>query len=170
MGYESHNALKNLNTIGVLIFLFHIWILIMMLCCKPLSKSRPRCARCYEYWFRVLIFTQIILLMVEGYFEMLIAGYVNFATPVWTTNGEGFGTVMAVYCLFLALIVLPALLIWMMFQSLSFIHSPAFTKYWRGLHYGLRTTRKWHLLYSIIFIVRRTLFVSVAFNMIDLPC
>jgi len=53
--------------------------------------------------------------MIEGYFEMLIAGYVNFASPMFSTDGEVAGVIMAYYCLFLALIVLPALLIWMMF-------------------------------------------------------
>ena len=53
--------------------------------------------------------------MVEGYFEMLIAGYINFANPLTTTGGEVFGVIMAYYVLFLALIIIPALLIWMMF-------------------------------------------------------
>jgi len=47
MGYEYTNSLKNLNTIGVLIFLFHAWILIMFACCKPLSHRYRHCKLCY---------------------------------------------------------------------------------------------------------------------------
>lgn len=110
------------------------------------------------------------MLMVEGYFEVLIAGYLNFTAPHYTTSGEVMGSLMSIYFLFLALIILPALLIWMMFQSIEYINQEPFKKVWRGLTFGVRSKKKWHLLYTIIFIVRRTLFVSVAFNMIDLPC
>lgn len=115
LGYDNHNAMQNLNTIGVLVFVFHIKILIMMAVCKPLSRKTPKCAKCYDVYLNSLIFTEIILLCVEGYFELLIAGYLNFKLPLMTTNGEGWGAVMGYYCLFLALFVLPTLLIWMMF-------------------------------------------------------
>jgi hypothetical protein len=115
MGYEYTNSLKNLNSVGVLIFMFHVWIMIMFSCCKPLSYKTKHCKSCYDFFFKLLIFTQIILLMIEGYFEMLIAGYLNYASPLFTSNGEYAGVYMAYYCLFLALFVLPAMLIWMMF-------------------------------------------------------
>jgi len=147
MGYENHNAMQNLNTIGVLIFLFHIKAAIMMAICRPLSRKKEKCAKCYDIYLNSLIFTEVIALMVEGYFELLIAGYLNFKLPLMTTNGEGWGTIMGWYCLFLALFVLPALLLWMMFQSLTYLNSAAFRKYWRGLYWGVKTSRKWTLLY-----------------------
>ena len=170
MGYENHNALTNLNTIGVLIMIWHIKIMLTMCLCKPLSKNHSRCASCYESYINSLVFAEIIFLCIEGYFEMLIAGYLNIKLPLLTTSGEIWGTVLGTYCLFIALAVIPSLLLWMMFQNIYYINTEVFKSKFKMLHYGIKPFRKWTLLYTTIFIVRRNIFVSVAFNMINLPC
>ena len=121
-------------------------------------------------YLKSLVFAEIIFISIEGYFEMLIAGYLNIKLPLFTTSGEIWGSLYGTYCLFIAMAVLPSLLIWMMFQKIYYINSEAFKSKFKMLHYGIKPFRKMTLLYTIIFVLRRNLFVSVAFNIINFPC
>ena len=66
-----------------------------------------------------IIWGEILMISLEAYFELLIAGYLNFSFQLHTTNGEVFAIYVAYYCLILSLIVLPFVMIYIAFQKMD---------------------------------------------------
>ena len=114
LSYDTHNALLNLNTIGLAIFIYHLKLLILPLILRPCSNKYPRFKKYYDSWVYSMLFTEILVLLLVGYFELLISGYLVWFMPLMTTNGEVFSTIIGIWSLILALMVLPVSLIWML--------------------------------------------------------
>ena len=182
MHYKNHNALTNGRTIILLLFLFHIKLLIMFLVCRPLARSENKkwnkinyykertidMNYWYEKYYNQMIFTEIIMLTLFGYLVVLVYGYLNWNLPLVTTQGEVLSTVIGQWTFIIALYALPFAAWWMLFQKTVLVNGFAFKKVWRGLHFNIKSKSKWTLVWWLVFMIRRILFASIAFNYIQL--
>lgn len=59
------------------------------------------------------------MISIESYMELLIAGYLNFSFKLNSTFGEVFAGYVSYYCLILALIVLPLVMLFIASRKMS---------------------------------------------------
>lgn len=110
-----------------------------------------------------LFWIEILALMIEAEFEMLISGYLQMKHPVYTTWGEMFSTFLAGFGLFVALVCFPAAIIYVSRQEVEVLSKLFFFMKWGPIYEGLKTESKWTLAYYLIYILRRILFVFIVF-------
>jgi len=110
-----------------------------------------------------LFWLEILALMIEAEFEMLISGYLQLKDPVYSTYGEKFSTYMAGFGLFLALVGFPGAIIYVLCQDVNDLSKITFEMKWAPIYEGLRFKSKWTLAYYLVYTIRRILFVSLAF-------
>jgi len=85
LGYGSHNLLGNLNTLGIVLIFYFIQLFFLGILAAILKatekKDRPIAEyvkrRCYNLWYESLIFGSLIMILIEGYIEFLICGYLS---------------------------------------------------------------------------------------------
>jgi hypothetical protein len=186
LGYETHNWMLNTRTLGILLaFYFAKLIFFGPYNCWmrrriAFKSSETMVNRNFESWERDhktwnyflkvrnflilrLFWIEILCLMIEAEFEMLISGYLQLKDPVYTTRGEKFSTFLACFGLFLALIGFPFAIIYVMCQEKNTLATIPFEWKWGPIYEGLRTESKWTLAYYLVYVMRRIVFVSIAF-------
>ena len=57
-----------------------------------------------------LFWGEILIMCIEGYIELLIAGYLNTSFNLNSTNGEVTARYVAYYCLIISLFVMPLIM------------------------------------------------------------
>lgn len=85
---------------------------------------------------RKLIWSEMIIITLESYLEMLISGYLNTLSPKYTTYGEIMGLWVSYYCLFISLVVIPMVYLWMSSLPFREILSTSFRKKWKSLYFS----------------------------------
>jgi len=98
LGYESHNAIKNLGTLALLVSWYCIKLLIYFIMrLVHSSERRPFVqSKKIERWLaKQLFFTELIVIFIEGFLEFLIAGYLNNRRVLTSTFGEVFSFLLA---------------------------------------------------------------------------
>ena len=68
-----------------------------------------------------------------------------------------------------AILVLPGFMIYIMMQPIEVLKEPQFEKRWGTLYEGFRVVDKWTLSCNLLFMIRRVIFVVIAFNMDATP-
>jgi hypothetical protein len=113
LGYDSHNAIIILGTMGVILFQ---WILrafiymIMRLVYRFRQSEKLR--KALKKVKRGLFFNDISIISIEGYLTFLIAGYLNMNKPLFTESGEKIANLVTVIIILISLVLLPAAFIW----------------------------------------------------------
>jgi hypothetical protein len=110
-----------------------------------------------------LFFGEILMISLEAYIEILIAGYLNFSFKLSTTFGEQFAVYVAYYCLALSLVLLPFVMIYILCNKKDTIRTEAFTNRWGVMYEGFRTETKWQIGYNTVFMLRRLFFLYICF-------
>lgn len=98
LNYKNHNWLTNTRFIGFLVIIYFIRLVLMICCCKPLSHSRRHLCpyryigRFYPKYWLSLVWTEILTILIAGYFVFLVSGYLNYKLPLTSTHGETLAT------------------------------------------------------------------------------
>ena len=79
IGYDSPNSIVNLKSLAILLMFYIIALLLF-----PLIKLLQLVAyrnkyvnQVYQIWFKRLFFNEILMIMIEGYIEFIIAAFLN---------------------------------------------------------------------------------------------
>ena len=110
-----------------------------------------------------LFFKDLIALTLEGYFEYIIAAYMNITYPVKKDSGEILGQAIAYYSAFLCLFLFPLIWIILLFQPHKKLQSKKFKTKYGELFSNMKPGKKIYMMYYIIFSLRRLIFCFVAF-------
>jgi hypothetical protein len=105
------------------------------------------------------------ILLVSSMLEFLISGYLNTQNPLFSTYDEVIASIMGFICLALTLVVLPTLFTWILVQPVPRLEDKNFEQKYSTYYNGIDYRYKIKAAFNLIFIVRRALFVSVAFFM-----
>lgn len=66
-----------------------------------------------------LFYGEIIVISIESYIELLIAGYLNIKYKLDSTGGESFGVWVSYYCIFMCLVIMPLLSFYILSRDMS---------------------------------------------------
>ena len=69
----------------------------------------------------------------------------------------------------LVVVIFPGIVIWISIKPREVLESPEFEQYWLVLYENTRLGKVIYLLYNLAFIIRRILFLCIAFYLHDQP-
>ena len=167
LGYDTHNAIIILGSLGLLAFASLSLMFFYLVAIKPLQRFTG--AR-YRRLRKTLFFGQIIQLTHGGYFEVLIAGYLNIRQPLDTFSGETAAYTVARGYWLIALFLLPLLWVYAMRRSVRRLNTRQFQSRFGSLFEDIKTKSKWTMVYYLLFILRRITYCCIAFGLYDFPC
>jgi hypothetical protein len=110
LGYESHNSVLLLGSLGV--FAIWYWLRVLFYTCAvvPFVVCRKKGLKFAIKMKKRLFFTDFITITLEGYFEYIIAAYLNIRKPLKILSGEILGNIISYYSPFLCQFLFP--LVW----------------------------------------------------------
>ena len=113
IGYETHNTILNLSTLYYVIWLYVAKVVLFLI----LHVAQRRQNWLNKHLKDSLFWGEILTIMIEGYMELYISGYLEYQYPLTTSNGEKQARIIGYICLFFSLILLPGILFWIQFQD-----------------------------------------------------
>ena len=117
-----------------------------------------------------LFFNELFTILLEGYFEFLIAGYMELNYPLSNLSGEITGKLTGYVCIAFCLILLPGFLLYtQIFKSLESIKDPVFVAKFGVTLEDVRKDHKMFTVYNCIYVLRRFLFVLISFRLKHSP-
>ena len=168
LGYESHNSVLNLGSIGVALCLYILQLFIVFILLKPFT-DKETVNELYSSRKDKLIFGDLLTISLEGYMELLISGILNLEAYRYTTGGEVAGLILSRISLGLTLVVLPVLLIWILFTKQEKIEDEEFKARWGSLYHEVSHRSKMALAFFSVFVVRRFVYILSAFTWQSVP-
>ena len=123
----------------------------------------------YTWLSETLYFSEFIDLSMNAYLELAISGWLMINAPVMTTNGEVLSIYVGIYAVSVALLVLPCIAAYILFQNIHRLQEKDFRMKWSKFYEDLKPNVKVALFQPLIFMVRRLIFVVLAFLMYDYP-
>ena len=164
LGYETRNTVLNLGSLFVFVFIYFV-----VLAFYGILVCRGCKTKWQEYLKKKLIYKEILLISIEGYLEFLIAGYLNWEVPFGESkkSGEIVSNVAGKLSLLTTFIFIPCLYIWLLTKELKMFKYTPFREKWGEMYEGVKTKSKACLAFYFIFILRKIVFVLIAFNFHD---
>ena len=108
-----------------------------------------------------LFFSEILVMSIEGFIELYIAGYLNYNKPLDTTFGEIHAHYLGYVLLFLGFFFMPSALIWVYIQDRETLEQEDFEKMWGPCYADISLRNNWTRAYYIIYIARRFVFITI---------
>lgn len=131
---------------------------------KLLALKFDACKKYSINLSKTLFFGEVILISLEAYFELLISGYMNYLFKLHSKNGELIAVYSSYYCILMALIILPLMMVYVLTRPMAVIQQNWFENRWGSLFEGYKRETKWQLAANLVFIMRRFLFVLISFK------
>jgi hypothetical protein len=126
----------------------------------------PRVVRFRNWLKNNLFFKEILILILEGYIEFLIAHYLNMHLLIKNTVGDLFAILFTFSTMFLCYIFVPGAIIYVIIKDVEVLNEINFKKRWGALYEETKPTVSGRL-FTLFFIVRRALFLASCFFMMD---
>ena len=122
-----------------------------------------------------MFYHEILIILIEGYVEFCMTYYLVIDDEVRNpeifkpyNDGYEFLSDVMTYLIFLAaFVILPYLLFSLIFYPVETIRSQSFRDNWEALYKDLRTREKPQIMFYMIFIIRRAIFVAIGFKLKD---
>lgn len=127
LGYKTSNSILNLGSLFILVIMYFVRVGLLVFFWMVV-KFTGKGQKSYKKQVDALFFNEILLLMMEGYIEFLISGYLNYDTPSCggDASGEKISVYVSYFCLMVTLIIVPGAMIYLLFEDLDTINSPQF--------------------------------------------
>ena len=121
LGYKNNNAILNLGTLFVFVMLY----IFKVLCVVPViwlyTFITGKGKGVLDWFIHKMFYSEIIIILIEGFMEFLISGYLNAVDPLFHTSKSG--DVVSVYVgyfsLFKTIILMPGLFIYLFTRPMS---------------------------------------------------
>ena len=169
IGYDSYNPILNLGTIFVLVFLYILRMTFVLLILFPFKKLGFIRRTTYRAIINKLYFVNGLLIFVEGYLEFLISGRLSYESPVDSVDNTLALNIIASIAVLISCVVLPLLFLWLYCKDYEALKMKKFKREWSHLYAPLKYKRRVNLLFNIFFVLRRMIFVEIAFSMGNFP-
>ena len=160
LGYNTHNSIIILGSLGLMAFCSISMMFFFMVAIIPI---RHFIGYRYRKLRKTLFFGQIIKLTHGGYFEVLVATYLNLRFPINTLSGETAAFRVAQGYMVISLVLFPLLWCYTLKKSVRRINTRQFQSRFGALFENIKKQSKWTMIYYLIFIVRRCVFCLIAF-------
>jgi hypothetical protein len=114
MGYDTHNTLSNF---GSIFFYMAGNILLILLVLIMSISSKSKNSKTYKYLKKMVIFNGILLVLYEGFIEIMISCILSFENAITITFSDKFSVVLAHLSFWVCSTFLPLLVLIMICQS-----------------------------------------------------
>ena len=101
LGYDTHNSFLLLGSLGVFAIWYWVRVILYIFILIPFVLMTKKGLKFAKGIRKILFFNYLIGITIEGYFEYLIAGWLNLNMPIYKDDGELLGFGIAIYSLFL---------------------------------------------------------------------
>ena len=91
LGYDSHNSLQLLGSLFIFAMIYFLRVIMyypFVMCVIRLFNVGQGYGKSLR---ENLFFTEIIVINIEAFLELLISGFINYSFPLSATDGEVFG-------------------------------------------------------------------------------
>jgi hypothetical protein len=139
LGYDSHNALLLLGTVGVVSLVWILRAFIFWTVMYPIAKFTKwkKFRRFVKSQRSALFFNEILHLGIEGCLTFAISGYFNLKHPFYGFNGERLGVPFGLFSVCLSCIFVPLSMIWFLCLDRTRYVSKYLRKTWGALYEGV---------------------------------
>lgn len=166
IGFDKRNAALGLGSATIYIFVYFAQVIIVILFVIIILSTGERFVR-LRHVYKIkkgLFFNSLITLTLECQIEFLIYSFLNFYTKDFSMNGETLGFFIAVFCSFCMIFVFIALLWAISTKNQRQIANRKFLKRWGALFEFINIKNRIALLYNIIYLSRRFIYVILCFK------
>ena len=122
IGYENHNFIQNVGSLYLFIAIY-IFKLIILGILKLWSMFIGKQTEAYKSLFKQVIFSDLLILFLEGYMELCIAGFIRYhcVKPLFSDNlpAEIFSDTMCVICISMIVLIIPCFLVYTVTRKLE---------------------------------------------------
>jgi hypothetical protein len=114
LGYKTHNSILNLGSLFILLIIYFLRMAILVFL-FIIQLLTGKCKQNFQSQKRKVFFNEIMLILVEGYMEFFISGYLNFQKPLFQSQmfGEKASVIVSYFSMVGCLFILPAALCYM---------------------------------------------------------
>ena len=113
-----------------------------------------------------LFFQELILISIEGYIEFVIMIYI-YIDRIDPMEFPFWAAFTVIYNILICAIVLPGAFIYLYTRPLDTIKDdPEFQRKWKSLFDDKRTNEKPQVMFFLVFVIRRLIYVTVAFTLV----
>ena len=156
-----------LGTLGLILFIYLIRVLFFILfwIFVKITRSKYGGNEYLQNSQKNLFFGPIISIGLEGYLELLIAGYFTLASnvrPIYA--GDTFAQYLGYFSLLIALVYLPFSNLYVISKGKADLENEEFKQRWGSFYHNLKKESAWTMSFEIVFMVRRILFLTLAFG------
>jgi hypothetical protein len=107
LGYETHNSIILLGCLGLVAMYWITRVVFYVFAVIPFVVITKHGVKFAKKLKRQLFFGDLLVVTTEGYFEFLIAAYLNLERPIHSTNGEVLAIWMGWFSLFISIVFYP---------------------------------------------------------------
>ena len=163
LGYDSNNSLQILGSLFIFALIYFMRVIILYPFVLAVIKLFKVGSDYRKELKKSLFFGEIIVINLEAYMELIIAGFINYSFPLNSTDGEIFGLYVSWYAFITCLFIMPCANIWVLYQNLETIKSHQFHTNWGGFYEDIKTTSFGTIFYNSLFMIRRIIYCSICF-------
>ena len=152
-----------MSTLSLAIYLYFIRLAIYLVLAF-ISLIARRKWKPVEKLKKGLFFNDLLILVLEGYIEFLICGYLNIQEPLResTFSGEALGYFQSLFCLGTATLLPLWFIIVLFVKDLAYFRTEGYETTFGVMTEGLKTESKKQIMYYIVFMIRRFAFFAIA--------
>ena len=167
LGYETHNPILNLGTVGLFLIFYVFQLILMALVVTPCKLGKVKlCKRFHKYLMRKLFFKEILMIFVQTSIEIMMSGFLSLQVPdLPKVNQDNNPTMHGIAFSFIIISVgvIPILFIWMLSRPTKYYFSKNFFYKFGILVNGINIRYKAKVAYFFLFQMRRILYIQSYF-------
>ena len=142
LGYDNHNPMLNLGTITVVLIVYFVKVMGLFFILYPVKTYFGIGAVMYDKQFKKLFFTEILVLIIEGYIELLLAAFMNISAPQGHPENIRSNHIIDAILLLTTLVIVPATLIMILSKPFEVLKTNEFKEKFGALYEDLRMHNK----------------------------
>jgi len=145
---------------------FYLLEVLGYLMVKLYSLTKSRYHKSHKWVIKLkekLFFSELFALLLEAYLELVLSGYLNQLEPIFSSDGDIAGAVVGYTMLIVCGFGMPLLYIKMLLSPLDNFQKPNFKQKWGQFYERIKIDCKYKLCFYLVFMLRRVLFILVAF-------
>jgi hypothetical protein len=171
ISYDTFNTVLNLGSLFVALVIYVIRVIAQFLIIWPLYKMKCISGTWNRKLFNQVFFYNVLAIFTEGYFEFLLSARLFFEAPEDSFDNTPLIRNLSWAFLVICLVVTPALYSSLMLYDLKYLGKSKSLKRRLGpLFTDIDLKSKINLMHNHLFLVRRIIFIELAFRLKHLPC
>ena len=171
ISYESFNTILNLGSLFVALLLYVGRVIGQMLVICPLHRMNFISGRRNRKLFNSVFFYLVLVIFLEGFIELLLSARLFFEAPEDSFDNTPLIRNLSWAILLVCVVVTPALYAYIMVFDIKYLgKSKHLKRRVYPLYSEINISSKFNLLYNHLFVIRRIIFVELAFRLKNFPC